>query len=68
MSDCGGHKPRWGQHSALICETITYTEADKSCQDVFMLNLSSVKYLPVTRRFTQITGSQYCDVKICKTH
>lgn len=53
MADSDRHKPRWGQHFALICETIKYTEADKSCQDVFMLNLSSVKYSPVTRPFTQ---------------
>lgn len=59
MADCGGHKPRWGQHFALICETITYTEADKSCQDGFMLNLSSVKYSLVTRRFTQAKSQDH---------
>lgn len=32
-----------GQHFALIFETITYTEADKSCQDFVMSNLSTVK-------------------------
>lgn len=59
MADCGGHKPSWGQHFALICETIAYTEADKSCQDGFMLNLSSVKYSPVTRRFRQAESQDH---------
>lgn len=47
------HKPQYGQHFALIFGTIKYMEADKSCQDVFMFNLSTVKYLPVTRSLTQ---------------
>lgn len=34
---------RVGQHFALIFETITYTEADKSCQDFVMSNLSTAK-------------------------
>lgn len=53
MGNADRHMPRQGQHFALIFETIKYTETDKSCQGVFMLNLSAVKYLPVTRPCAQ---------------
>ena len=46
------HMLRQGQHFALIFETIKYTETDKSCQDVFMLNPRAVRHSPVTRPFT----------------